>query len=92
MAPLLTTIPLAARMMPLSTIAPWIVLAATWMPVIAPAITPVLAIAPVWTVLEMTKMPPDPTVPALVTPPLKLVPLTSISLVTPVFVWGNGPL
>ena len=86
-------IPLATGLMiPLSTIAPWIVLAETLIPVAAPEISPVLAIAPLGIVLEMTTMPPDPTEPVLVTPPLKLVPLTSISLVALVKLTGNGPL
>jgi hypothetical protein len=80
--PLLTKIPAsAARMMPLSTIAPWIVLAETLMPVCEAETKLVLTRPPgSSSVLETTTMPPPLIVPALVTPPLKTVPLTSISV------------
>jgi hypothetical protein len=61
-------------------------------PVWEAEISLVLVMPAVRNVLLTTTIPPLPIVPALVTPPLKLVPLTSISLVTPVLVWGNGPL
>jgi hypothetical protein len=43
-------------------------------------------------VLLMTEMPPDPIVPALVTPPLKVVWLISIAGVLPLNLVGYGPV
>jgi hypothetical protein len=76
---LLTRIPmLGATIRPLSTIAPWIVLAETPMPVREPEMLFVLTKPPVRKVLEATTTPAPLTVPALVTPP----PLTAVLLIS----------
>jgi hypothetical protein len=88
----LTKIPaLAARMTPLSTIAPWIVLAETPMPVCEPEMKFLLTKPPLWNVLETTTTPAPLTTPIFVTPPLKTALLTKISLKVPETVAGNGP-
>jgi hypothetical protein len=77
----LTRMPsLAARIVPLSTIAPWMVLSLrTLMPFAVPEMMLVLRNPPVRKVLlVMTPPPPGPIVPALVTPPLKAVALINM--------------
>jgi hypothetical protein len=82
---------LGARMTPLSTIAPWIVLAEMPIPVCEPETVLALTKPPVRNVLETTTTPAPLTVPALVTPPLKVAPLTNISVKLLVTVAGRAP-
>jgi hypothetical protein len=82
--PPLTRMPsLVARIVPLSTIAPAMVLSLrTLMPFAVPEMRLVLTNPPVRKVLlVMMTPPPGPIVPALVTPPLKAVALITIALV-----------
>jgi hypothetical protein len=92
--PPLTKIPAwLATSRPLSTMAPWMVLSLrTAMPVGAPEMRLLLRKPPVRNVLLMTVTPPVPIVPALVTPPLKLVALITMALVWPLNLVGYGPV
>jgi hypothetical protein len=84
---------LLATILPLSTMAPWMVLPLrTAMPVGAPEMRLLLRKPPVRNVLLMTVTPPAPIVPALMTPPLKLVALITMALVWPLNLVGYGPV
>ena len=73
--------------------APWMVLPLrTAMPVGAPEIEVAVEKAAGQNVLLMTVTPPAPIVPALMTPPLKLVALITMALVWPLNLVGYGPV
>jgi hypothetical protein len=73
--------------------APLTVLSAkTPTPVMAPEMSLLLRKPPDWNVLLVTMTPPDPIVPALVTPPLKVVALISMADAVPLNLVGYGPV
>ena len=76
----------AMALPPLAAIVLWLSI------LMPPTIVPVSMMPPLWNVLLMTTMPPEPTTPRLTTLPLNTVWLTRISLVTPAKVPGNGPV
>jgi len=97
--PLLTRMPaqkateLNAMIVPLLTIAPLTVLSAkTPMPMSPAEMSLLLRKPPDWNVLLVTMTLPAPIVPALVTPPLKVVALISISDAVPLNLVGYGPV